>query len=396
MKKILKSEQGITLVALVVTIVVLIILAGITLSLVVGQNGIVNKTKEARDKTQTDQLNTELAMNTLYNDMTKAISGTGGATTSPYLPSADYSYDTSTSLSTGLVMKDTSGNEWVWIEVPKTATVYPTAGTSITTFSDTDYTNIETDLHTYTSTYRNGTSYTDTYYSDAQTGLTSAEYTTLKKAMLKSVYQNGGFWIGRYEAGIANNRTSHTTVDTTTKPLIKANQYPYTYVTCSEAETLAKTVATSSGKNSSLLFGVQWDLVLKYLETKGATQAELKTDSTSWGNYHNNTYNIIEALAKYSTDNGSSWTATPYNKTVSGGVTLLTTGALNKFSKMNIYDIAGNVWEWTMEYTSNSSSPCTMRGGNCNNLGQEYPVSYRTNDSTTDSYYTMGFRVAIY
>lgn len=64
-----KSNQGITLVALVVTIVVLLILAGVSISLVSGQNGIVTKAQEAKEKTINDQINTEKQLNTLYNEM---------------------------------------------------------------------------------------------------------------------------------------------------------------------------------------------------------------------------------------------------------------------------------------------------------------------------------------
>ncbi len=64
-----KSNQGITLVALVVTIVVLLILAGVSISLVIGQNGIVTKAQEAKEKTINDQINTEKQLNTLYNEM---------------------------------------------------------------------------------------------------------------------------------------------------------------------------------------------------------------------------------------------------------------------------------------------------------------------------------------
>ena len=156
------------------------------------------------------------------------------------------------------------------------------------------------------------------------------------------MYQNGGFWIGRYEAGIEANKTSHNEIADDLVPTSKANQYPLTYVYCSEAQTLASRVLPSGGTyTSSLMFGVQWDLVLKYLETKGATQADLKSDSTSWGNYSNASFTVTNTLAKY----GSSWTQVPeagYPKPENSGV-ILTTGADSRNSKMNIYDFAGNV-----------------------------------------------------
>lgn len=74
MKKLkVKKEKGITLVALVVTIVVLLILAGISLNLVLGQNGIVSKAKEAREKTDEATTNTELFFNSTVDEIDKII-----------------------------------------------------------------------------------------------------------------------------------------------------------------------------------------------------------------------------------------------------------------------------------------------------------------------------------
>ena len=82
----------------------------------------------------------------------------------------------------------------MWIEVPMKKEVYQTAGLGITDFTDEEYTVIENDLHTYTNDYRKS-GWEDEYYSDETTGLTSEQYAELKKIMLKSVYQNGGFYI---------------------------------------------------------------------------------------------------------------------------------------------------------------------------------------------------------
>ena len=161
-------------------------------------------------------------------------------TTKPYLPTG-FTQVSGTTLKNGLTIQDSTGNQYVWIEVPMTEEVYPTAGLNITNFTDEEYTKIENDLHTYTNDYRNGTSYKDEYYSDETTGLTSEQYENLKKTMLKSVYQNGGFYIGKYETGIENapkTSGSSSTAPTET-PVIKQNAYPYNYVTCSQAQTLA-------------------------------------------------------------------------------------------------------------------------------------------------------------
>ena len=423
-KKSKTKQKGITLIALVVTIVVLLILAGVSISLVLGNNGLISKAKDARNAYEQGVVNDETGMNNLYDEIESILgenpggtgggSGSGGlspedstATTTPYLPTG-FSKLAGTSLSTGLVIQDGRGNQYVWVEVPKTADVYPTAGTTLDldTLTGTDletaYSNIEADLHTYTSTYRNGTRSTDTYYADTNNASNwfadANAYNTAKNNMLKSVYQNGGFYVGRYETGIeASYRPAagDTTQTPTETPVIKANAYPYNYVTRTQAQTLANNMP-SGDKTSSLMFGVQWDLVLKYLETKNAaTQSELKTDSKTIGNYNNNLWNITNTVARYSTNNGASWTLRPYEKTASASV-LLTTGADASFGLMNIYDIAGNLWEWTLEKTSSPDYPCAYRGGYYIGNGSSNPVSDRDTVSTTTSNYGVGFRVTLY
>ena len=144
------------------------------------------------------------------------------------------------------------------------------------------------------------------------------------------------------------------------------------------------------------MFGVQWDLVLKYIETKNPAQkSNLLTNSTTIGNYNNNLWNITNANAKYSTNSGSSFTACPKQKTSNASI-LLTTGADTSFSLMNIYDIAGNVWEWTLENTSNTSSPCAYRGGVCSRNGSSYPASNRGSNRTSYNLNYLGFRLSLY
>ena len=314
--------------------------------------------------------------------------------TRPYLPTG-FTQVKGTTLKNGLTIQDSTGNQYVWVEVPKAERVYKTAGLEIKDFTDEEYTAIENDLHTYTTDYRES-GWEDKYYSDATTGLTSDQYANLKKTMLKSVYENGGFYIGKYETGIENApKTSGSSLtEPTETPVIKQNAYPYNFVTCKQAQTLASNME-SGNYNTSLMFGVQWDLVLKYLETKGTAQADLKTDSTSWGNYYNNLWNITNANSKYA-PNGSSWTKGAYGKKASNLSILLSTGASETFSKQGIYDIAGNIWEWTLEYTSDSSDPCASRGGDYSVGGRNIPAVYRDYIGTT--YYDdgVGFRGSLY
>ena len=301
---------------------------------------------------------------------------TGGT----YLPKG-FRQVSGTTLDNGLTIQDSTGNQYVWVEVPKTKEVYPTAGLEITEFTESEYTAIETDLHTYTNDYRESGN-KDEYYSDEATGLTSEQYTQLKQKMLKSVYQNGGFYIGKYETGIENApKTSGSSSTAPTEiPVIKQNVYPYNYVTCSQAQTLASNMEHGD-RTTSLMFGVQWDLTLKYLETKGTSQADLKTKSTSWGNYEDNAWNITNENSKYA-PNGSGWTKGAYGKKDSSKEALLSTGASDTFSKQGIYDLAGNVWEWTLEHaTYDSSVPCARRGGSYFYFGYINPAVDRNNSS---------------
>ena len=349
-----------------------------------------------------ENLKTEIGVNVTAEPKQPGEEGgtTGGGSETvsnrnPYLPKG-FRKVSGTTLDNGYTIQDSTGNQYVWVEVPKTKEVYPTAGLEITEFTEAEYTAIETDLHTYTNDYRDGTDYKDEYYSDALTGLTSAQYTELKQKMLKSVYQNGGFYIGKYETGTETARTSgSSSTAPTDTPVIKQNVYPYNNVTCSQAQTLASNMEHGD-RTISLLFGVQWDLTLKYLETKGTSQADLKEDSTSWGNYSNNAWNITNENLKYSSNYGNSWTtATEKSKTSSEQI-LLSTGAAETFSKMGIYDLAGNVLELTLEYTSSTKYPCAVRGGLYLGFSSSFPASSRSGYITNGYDRRVGARVALY
>ena len=311
------------------------------------------------------------------------------STEGPYLPTG-FTHVEGTSLDNGYTVQDSKGNQFVWVEVPKTADVYPTAGLDITEFTTDEYTKIENDLHTYTSVYRED-GYTDEWSSQDETGLTSSQYTELKQKMLRNIYQNGGFYVGKYETGIED---SPRTSGSTQTPVIKQNAYPYNYVTNSQAQTLASGFASNlDGYTSSLLFGVQWDLVLKYLETKGTTQYELKTSSTNWGNFYSIPWDITNASSKYSKD-GTSWTKGAYgNKNINEAI-LLSTGASDMFARQGIYDIAGNVYEWTLERATSAFQ--TYRGGGYGNTDKTMADSRASGYYSSISSKAVGYRVALY
>ena len=309
-----------------------------------GQNGILNRAQEAKEKTDKAQEDENKKLQEYEDVINKYRDLPTGEETTPYLPNSTFSYKEG-DLSTGLVIKDANNNEYVWVEVPTTLysnATYNNKGANKPNGTD-DYTNIELCLKAYTNDYA------DSSYSDK-----NSSFTNQYQKMLKSVYTNGGFWIGRYEAGIEGDtpRTEYVKITDNDKAVIKPNTIPYTYTTRDEAQILAERL-NYENCTSSLIFGVQWDLALKYIETKGATTKEnLTTDSKNIGNYNNNLWNISNTKAKYSIDYGGTFTACPYEKKSNGDV-LVTTGSDTSFSLMNIYDLAGNQWEWTLElYTS--------------------------------------------
>ena len=423
-----KEMKGITLVALVVTIVVLLILAGVSINLVLGNNGIIAKAQEAKTKQAEASKNDLKGINSLIEQMESTLNGSGneGKTepeTEPYLPSDDFHYDTSTSVDTGLVIKDANGNEYVWVVVPKTTAVYKTTGLGKTTFTDADYTSIEKDLKDYTSTYSE-TGYSDTWYADNKNEgwLSETEYKTLKNSMLKSVYENGGFYVGRYEAGIGTNRTSKSatnsdgkyTIEGMSIPVSKADAYPYTYVTRTQAQNLANNV-NSGTKTSSLMFGVQWDLVLAFMHNKGnIADSTLTSNSTTIGNYCNSTFQLSQTgqyavCSNYSLSSTWNQSTKPTTNFVDssrnkiaqssdGNGILVTTGTSETNKVMNIYDIAGNVWEWTLELTSypGTNRPCARRGGGFYDTGSSLPAAYRSDGGTVGSVGIIGFRVSLF
>ena len=165
------------------------------------------------------------------------------------------------------------------------------------------------------------------------------------------------------------------------------------------------------------MFGVQWDLVLKHIEVKevakgtelATIQKALRSNSKDWGNYYNASFTINRGKYADYTSSKLSTTWTPYNQTTSnnfvnsnsvkqvqssGNGILLTTGASDACKKMNIYDLAGNVSEWTLEYTAYANYPCGPRGGSYSVTSSS--ASSRNSNLTTGSYRNCGFRPSLY
>ena len=286
---------------------------------------------------------------------------------------------------TGIVAKDEAGNEWVWVEVPKS--IFTTAT------SDTDYDAIYNDMKTYTADYSDN-NYTDAYVSGSGNFASETEYNNEKNRMLKSVYNNGGFWISRYEIGTFDATEAVAENTTNVTPLSQQNAYPIVNKTQPQSQQIIRKI----NSKANLLFGVQWDLTLKFLQEKAnLSVSELNSDSTSWGNYGNATFTADRGQYNTNFNLSSGWTnATSvihYGDDMGNNSWRLTTGAADYTKKMNIYDLAGNIKEWTLE--KDASNNVIYRGGSGNSNGIYFPAGSR-NGYDTNNYDGVGLRASLY
>ena len=249
----------------------------------------------------------------------------------------------------------TKYNQFVWIPVEVNKTTEPKdTETSIASFYRSAWAN-NARTTGLSSNYTEPYSYDETNDYDASTGIKSQI-----ENLTKSIYKYGGFYIGRYEAGSETKRTSASKTEVT--PIaIKQDMYPYNYVKWGDdmnsvgevgAVALSNSLYNSSnyGATSMLCTGACWDSMLDFIRD----EEHNVTDSTEWGNYKNSgTYKIhrgsIYSNSAWSPADVRNGTEITQNQSI-----LLTTGATERNSAKNIYDVAGNCFEWTTEsYSSN-------------------------------------------
>ena len=377
-----KFNQGITLVALVVTIVVLLILSSVSLNLVLGDNGIIVKAKEAAETTAAAQEKEAMERNLLEKELENSLSTpaveptdgvkipTGfyyvGGTKASGIVISDNKNDKNKYRNQKVVGTDLLGNQYVWIPC-----------TTDSSSSDLQYARtewgVEVDGDDNSRAIKDELTLTDASvtYSDADTanGINadvSKEIVAQIKAEKASVAKYGGYYIGRYEVG----RNSDTAV-------VKYNQTPYASITWSTAYGLAKKIITNSEANSYLCSSYAWDTAVNFIQNNSTA----KNYSTSIEGFNGNwnpqavkdpSGNVIKPA---------------------GTSQQLNTGLTTQFC--NIFDMGGNEAEFTTELNPGTSETVVLRGG-CYYDDGDLPAGDRWDDFSGGAYFFGGFRATLF
>lgn len=373
-----KFNQGITLVALVVTIVVLLILAGVSLNLVLGENGIISKAREASTKTVQAQQNSEIEMNLLEQELANATKEpdpaegvkmptgfyyVGGTKTSGIVIS-DNVNDKDKYKNKAVVGTDLLGNQYVWIPCTTDST------SSKLQYARTEW-GVEEDGDDNSRAIKDELTLTDASvtYSDADTanGINadvSKEIVAQIKAEKTSVAKYGGYYIGRYEVG-KNGDTA----------VVKYNQTPYASITWSTAYGLAKKIITNSEATSYLCSSYAWDTAVNFIQNNSTAKNYATSIEGFNGNW--NPQAVKDPSGNVIKPAGTSQQ--------------LNTGLTTQFC--NIFDMGGNEAEFTTELNPGTSETVVLRGGD---YIVNLPAGYRWDSISGLADVLYGFRATLF
>ena len=265
----------------------------------------------------------------------------------------------------GIVIEDSQGNQFVWIP---TGTYQTSTGAKTNELTRRQWGSINSD--TEPTTISGDSAISPYYYGEGATqdssGSAISPVETNIEAFKTSVATNGGFYIGRYEAGTETERTSSS--DPLTTPLVQANKEAYVYVTRDQAKERSEAMYSGNSEvtvTTELISSYAWDTALNFIcQNSDVGYTLATTTDDAYGNIN----------------------------TGSGGKKQTGEYAADCYS--NIYDFLGNCYEWTTEYYSNSDNLCVDRGGSYNSSAA-YAAS-RGNGSTSflNPYYS--FRLQLY
>ena len=400
MKKELKNNKGVTLIALVVTIVVLLILAGVSINLVVGDNGIIKKAHDAKKAHEQGSKDEKIELDkwsSFIDDKTftiakvsvgskatenSTINGKKYSAMNPIIPqgyipinqeNAEWGNGTTepteNSVNNGLVIKDETGNEWVWVPVETPSDLYVKEEVAIpvkdTTSVTTQYYTKSITLGTQNNNrvtpdktqfrepgivknYDNETNIKNAGFSEGKLEQFAQALVNDYKNMIESLEKYHGFYIGRYELSDQGEKQGGTV----------GNQTWYT------AYKQAKNIIPKEAEGkveTRMIWGLQWDATCKWI-AKNKGESYNINNSTGYGNHNTNSR--------------------------------IPTGSNPSYKANNIYDLAGNCCEWTQE--ADDTAFRARRGGSYYSSGSDVPVSSRVSYYTFNSGETYSSRSTLY
>ena len=379
------KDRGITLVALVITIIILLILATISIQSLTN-TGLFQKAQEAKEKTQNAEENQSKTLNEYEDELNKYISGDvktpvkkvsdniGSVLSTTdnteledeygnkiVVPAGFKITNDASTVDKGIVIEDattgaTAGSQFVWIPVGKIYT--DTAKT------DANAKTIKLGRYEFDSN-GNKSAYSRSYVEEDK-GVTNTTLKNWGNTIAKnitnfknSVAANGGYYIGRYEARTTTKRTAEG--NALTQITEKGTDQIYNYVKQPQAAKLSQEMYNSNKFTSDLMNSYAWDTATLFLQTCGEEKYSRKTS-------------VNNSLASKGT-NSSDYTGT-------------------RDTVCNVYDMASNIREWTTETSDHSNNPCASRGGAYGS--SDTYTSTRIGVSTSYSNDFVGFRPLLF
>ena len=384
------KDRGITLVALVITIIILLILATISIQSLTN-TGLFKNAQKAKDETQNAAENQAKTLNEYEDELNKYTSGTVEERKDPIKEVAnkvlsttdntelqdaygnkivvpagfkivsDSTTSNATTVDKGIVIEDatsgaTAGSQFVWIPVGK---IYTDVAKT-----DANAKTIELGRYEFDSN-GNRSAYSGSYVEEDK----GATNTTLKNwgntiaknitNFKNSVAANGGYYIGRYEARTTTKRTA--VGNALTQITEKGTDQVYNFVTQLQAASQAQNMYNSNKFTSDLMNSYAWDTATLFLQTCGEEKYSIKTS-------------VNKSLASKGT-NSSDYTGT-------------------RDTVCNVYDMASNIRELTTETSNGSDGPCVSRGGDC--YISTFDTSCRDDNGTSNSNDNLGFRPLLF